>query len=76
MLRFMRMASDAAGTRGLRSRCVALASGIVAEQTGCTLDDAIGLLAERAEASGSSIEGIAASVVEQQNRAADKPRSN
>lgn len=66
---FMPMASDGAGARGLPTPYVAIASGIVAEQTGCTLDDAIGLLSERAEASGSSIEDTAASVIEQQNRA-------
>jgi AmiR/NasT family two-component response regulator len=47
---------------------VAIASGIVAEQTGSTTDAAMELLSERAEASGTSIEDVAASVIEQHER--------
>lgn len=47
---------------------VAIASGIVAEQTGGTTDAAIGLLLERAKANGTSVEDIAESVIEQHER--------
>ena len=62
------MAREAAWTRGIPTRLLAVASGILAERMGCTETYAIRWMTERAVASGMTVGDIAAGVVERQNR--------
>ena len=50
------MAREAAWTRGIPTRLVAVASGILAEQMSCTEIYAMRWMSERAEASGTPSE--------------------